>query len=105
MCTITTVAQYNEQKKWLDEMANLFSDIARWDSRKYHILLALRRFGYSNVKLAGSGNSTLKHETQLWLHEATQDDTLSMVIESEELKEFPSTGCSFRWERTKLNDT
>ena len=29
MCTVAAVTQYNEQKKWLDEIENFFLDIAR----------------------------------------------------------------------------
>ena len=51
MCTVTIVTQYNEQNKVLDEIANLFPDmatwVAKWNARKYHIFLAFRRLGYS----------------------------------------------------------
>ena len=64
MCSIATVGEYNEKKKWLDEIANIFPDIKLWinwwDARKYHMFPAFRHFGYSNVTLAESGNSTLK---------------------------------------------
>ena len=70
MCTVATVTQYNEQKKWMDEITNLFPDIARWvalwDTRKYHIFPAFLKFGYSNATLTKSGSSTLKFLTQIW---------------------------------------
>ena len=64
MCSVTTVAKYNDRKKQLEEIANIFpqitSQISWWDARKYHIFPAFRCLGYSNVTLAKSGNSTLK---------------------------------------------
>ena len=29
MCSIATIAEYNEQKKWLDEIANIFPNITQ----------------------------------------------------------------------------
>ena len=64
MCSIATVDEYNEKKKWLEEVANIFPQISSWihwwDARKYHMFPAFRCFGYPSVTLAGSGNSTLK---------------------------------------------
>ena len=83
MCSIATVAEYSEQKQWLDEIANIFPDISQWvtwwDARKSHMFPAFRCFGYSNVTLAESGNAMLKCHTQLWLLEAAQDDTSTML--------------------------
>ena len=42
---------------------------------------AFRDFGYSNVTLAESGNSILKHCMQLWLLEAACDDTSTMLTQ------------------------
>ena len=85
MCSIVTVAEYKEKKKWFDEIANIFPDIywwlTRWDARKHHKFPGFRCFGYLNVTLAKSGNSTLKHCMQLWLLEAAQDDTSTMLIQ------------------------
>ena len=68
MCSIATIAEYKEKKKWLDEIANIFPNITAcitwWDARKYHMFPAFRHFGYSNVTLAENGNSMLKHCTQ-----------------------------------------
>ena len=64
MCSVTTVAEYNDRKKRLGEIANIFPQITSWinwwDARKYHIFPAFKCLGYSNVTLAESGNSTLK---------------------------------------------
>ena len=64
MCLVTTVAEYNDRKKQLEEIANIFPQISSlinwWDARKYHIFPAFRQLGYSNVTLTESGNSTLK---------------------------------------------
>ena len=64
MCCIATVGEYNDKKKWLEEIANIFPQINSWinwwDARKYHMFPALRCLGYLNVTLAESGNSTLK---------------------------------------------
>ena len=49
---------------------------------------AFRQLGNSNITLDKSGNATLKHQTQLWLLEATQDYTSSMLTQIEELKSF-----------------
>ena len=92
MCSITTVAEYNDRKKWLEEIANIFPQITSWinwwDARKYHTVPAFRRLGYSNVTLAESGNSTLKWHTQLWLLEAACDDTSTMLTQIHEVKLF-----------------
>ena len=64
MCFVTTVAEYNDRKKQVEEIGNIFPQITSWiswwDARKYHIYPAFRHLGYSNVTLAESGNSTLK---------------------------------------------
>ena len=68
MCSIATIAEYNEKKEWLDEIANIFLNIMPWitwwDARKYHMFPAFRCFSYSNVTLAEYGNSTLKCHTK-----------------------------------------
>ena len=94
MCTVTTVAEYNDRKKWLEEIANIFPQISSWinwwDARKYHVFPAFRWLGYSNVTLTESGNSMLKWWTQLWLLEAAHDDTSTMLTQIHELKTFPT---------------
>ena len=64
MCSVATIGEYNEKKKWLDEIANIFPDITSWinwwDARNYHMFPAFRYFSYSNVTLSMSGNSMLK---------------------------------------------
>ena len=92
MCSVATVGEYNNKRKWLDEIANIFPDITSWinwwDARKYHIFPAFRHFGYSNVTLAKSGNSTLKCHMQLWLLEAACYDTSTMLTQILEFKSF-----------------
>ena len=114
MCSITTVAEYNDRKKWLEEIANIFPQITSWinwwDARKYHIFPAFRQLGYWNVTLAESGNSTLKWHTQLWLLEAAHDDTPTMLTQIHEVKSFltqqtTSSGrgpCSLSHERADI---
>ena len=45
MCSVATVGEYNEKKKQLEEIANVFPQISSWingwDARKYHIFPAL----------------------------------------------------------------
>ena len=76
----------------MDEIANLFPGITGWllwwDVRWYHIFLAFRWFGYSNITLAESSNARLKCWTQLWLLEVMWDDTAFMLTQIEELKSF-----------------
>ena len=92
MCSVATVAEYNEKKKWLDEIANIFPNITQWltwrDARKYHMFPALRCFGYSNVTSAESGNSMLKCCMQLWLLEAAHDDTSTVLTQIQEFESF-----------------
>ena len=92
MCSIATMAEYNEQKQWLDETAKLFLDISQcviwWDTRKYHMFPAFRPFSYSNIILAKSGNAVLECHTQLWLLEAAQDDTSTMLTQINEFHSF-----------------
>ena len=46
MCLVTTVAEYNDKKKWLEEIANTFPQISSWinwwDARKYHMFPTFR---------------------------------------------------------------
>ena len=92
MCSIATMAEYNEKKKWLDEIANIFPDISwwltSWDAMKYHMFTAFRCFGYLNITLGESGNAMLKHCTQLWLLEAVWDATSTMITQIHELNSF-----------------
>ena len=94
MCSVTTVAEYNDRKKRLEEIADIFPQITSWinwwDAIKYHIFPAFRWLGYSNVTLAESGNFTLKRCTQLWLLEAVHVDTLTMITQIHELQAFLS---------------
>ena len=86
------MAEYNEQKHWLDETANIFSDIYQWvtwwDARKYHMFPAFRHSSYSNITLAESCNATLKCHTQLWLLEAAWGDTSIMLTQINEFHSF-----------------
>ena len=63
LCSVATVAEYNEKKKWLDEIANICLEILQWitwwDARKYYVFPSFRYFGYSDGTLAESGNSML----------------------------------------------
>ena len=92
MCSIATMAEYNNKKKWLDEIANILPDISWWvtwwNARQYHMFPAFRCLGYVNVTLAESGNSTLKELTQLWLLEAAQDNTSTMLTQIHEFNSF-----------------
>ena len=94
MCSVTTVAEYNDRKKQLEEIVDIFPHITSWinwwDARKYHIFPAFRQLGYSNVTLAENDLSTLKRHTQLWLLEASQDDTSTMITQIHELEAFLS---------------
>ena len=69
VCYVATIVEYNEKKKLLDEIADIFPNITWlitwWDARKYHMFPAFRCFGYSNVTLAESGNFMLKCHMQL----------------------------------------
>ena len=69
MCSISTIGEYNEKKKHLNEIANIFPDITSWinwwDARKYHMFPAFRNFGYCNVTLAEGGKLALKCHMQL----------------------------------------
>ena len=49
---------------------------------------AFRHLGYSNITLAKSGNAMLKHCTQIWLLEAAQDDTSTMLTQINEFNSF-----------------
>ena len=107
MCSIETIAEYNEKKKWLDEIANIFPHISQWltwwDARKYHMFPPFRYFGNSNVTLAESGNSMLKCQTQLWLLETAHDDTSTMLTQIHEFKSFltlPNPDDFFKWQRS-----
>ena len=45
MCSVTTVAEYNDGKKWFEEIPNILPAISSWinwwDARKYYIFPAL----------------------------------------------------------------
>ena len=88
MCSIASIEEYKKQKQWLDDIANIFPDISQlvtwWDAREYHIFPAFRCFGYSNVTLAESSNAMFKCHTQLWLLEAAQDNTSTMLTQINE---------------------
>ena len=88
MCSIATVAECNKKKKWLDEKANIFLNITPWITWWYHLFPAFRCFGYSNITLAESGNSTLKCHMQLWLLEAAHNDTSTVLTQIHEFKSF-----------------
>ena len=91
MCSIATVAVYNEKKKWLDEIVNIFPNISQWltcwDARKYHMFPALDALAtqishWLRVVILCS------NATQLWLVEAAHDDTSTMLIQIQEFKSF-----------------
>ena len=92
MCLVATVGKYNDKKKWLEEIANIFQEISSWinwwDARKYHMFPAFRPLGYLNVTVAESGNSTLKWCMQLWLLEVAWDNASTMLTQIHEFKSF-----------------
>ena len=112
MCSVATVAEYNDTKKWLDEIANIFRDISQWlmwwDARKYDMFQVFRCCGYSNITLAESGNSMFKCYIELQLLEAAWDDTSTMLTQIHEFNSFltqvtSSCGkgpCSVMYDRT-----
>ena len=108
MCSVTTVAEYKDRKKQLEEIANIFPQISSWinwvDARKYHIFSTLRQLSYSNVTLAESGYSTLKRCTQLWLLEAAHDDTSTVLTQIHELEVIPDPADFFKWQRSMLTE-
>ena len=103
MCSIATIAEYNEKKKWLDEIAHIFPNISQWltwwYAKKYQMFPAFRSFGYLNVTLAESGDSMLKHCMQLWLLEAACDDTSTMLTQIHE-SVIPNPEDFFKWQRS-----
>ena len=92
ICSIATVAEYNEKRKWLDEIANIFPNISQWltwwDARKYHMFPVFRCHSYLNVTLAESSNLTLKCHMQLWLLEAALNDTSTVLTQVHEFNSF-----------------
>ena len=92
LCNAPTVAKYNELKKLLLEFADIFPAIKPWldwwDARKYHVFPAFRRFGYTGVTLAESGNAQIKRSTSLWLLDAAKDDTTTMIIQCANLQKY-----------------
>ena len=92
LCSAPTVAKYNELQKLLLEFADIFPAIKPWldfwDARKYHVFPAFRRFGYTGVTLAESGNAQIKRSTSLWLLDATKDDTTTMIIQCANLQKY-----------------
>ena len=98
MYSVATVEEYNQCKQ-LDEVANTFPDISEWVrwwyARKYHRFPAFRQFSYSNVTLAKSGNAMLKYHIQLWLLEAAQDDTYTMLTQNDEFHSLLAQASSY----------
>ena len=74
------------------EFADIFHAIKPWldfwDARKYHVFPAFRRFGYTGVTLAESGNAQIKRSTSLWLLDAAKDDTTTMIIQCANLQKY-----------------
>ena len=88
ICSIATVAEYNEKRKWLHEIANIFPDISQWQMPGSVTFPAFRYFSYLSVTLAENGNSVLKCCMQLWFLEAAWDDTSTMVTQIHKFKSF-----------------
>ena len=90
LCVAETVGRFNEIKALLDEYVDLFPKIKpclEWYyARKYHLFPAFRRFNYSGVTLAESGNAQIKRSTKLWLLDAAKDDTTTMIIQCSNLR-------------------
>ena len=49
---------------------------------------AFRRFGYTGVTLAESGNAQIKRSTSLCLLDAAKDDTTTMIIQCANLQKY-----------------
>ena len=50
MCSVTTVGEYIEKKKWLDEIVNISQILLHgqiWDAREVSHVSAFRHFGHS----------------------------------------------------------
>ena len=89
LCLISVVSKYNVLKVKLDELAKIAPVLEKWIEwwhlRRSHIFCPFRTPGLPGVNLTEQGNSSWKPKKPLRLVHAAKNDTVTMVLQEEEL--------------------
>ena len=87
MLSCITIADYDEIKHRLEQLAALVPSIGNWlqwwSARRYNLFPVFRGYCISSLNLAEIGHSTLKKKKLLMLVDASWEDVATMILQNE----------------------
>ena len=91
LCKASTAAEYELLAQQMDRICKR-NNIIRWWNwwkvRRYHLVPALRGFGWTGTNWAEIGQSKMKKHVRIWLISALWEDVINAVGEHAEWKNF-----------------
>ena len=93
ICKAQTFAEY---KLYLDGLEHICRKNKRlhwynwWKARRYHLVPALRGFGWTGSNWAETGHSMMKRHTKVWLSVAAVEDIADFIVQENNYLSFVS---------------
>ena len=84
ICTASTVAEYKLYASGLEEICKRNKCVKWynwWKARRFHLVPALRGFGWTGTNWAEIGHSTMKKNRKVWLSVAAAEDIADMIVQ------------------------
>ena len=84
ICTASTVAEYKLYASGLEEICRRKKCVKWynwWKARCFHLVPALRGFGWMGTNWAEIGHSTMKKNRKVWLSVAAAEDIADMIVQ------------------------
>ena len=84
ICTASTVAEYKLYASGLEEICKrnkCFKWYNWWKARHFHLVPALRGFGWTGTNWAEIGHSMMKKNRKVWLSVAAAEDIADMIVQ------------------------
>ena len=84
ICTTSTVAEYKLYAHGLEEICKRNKCVKWynwWKARCFHLVPALRGFGWTGTNWAEIGHSMMKKNRKVWLSVAAAEDIADMIVQ------------------------
>ena len=91
ICSAQTVAEYKKYSDGLEHICvknNCVRWYNWWKVRRYHLVPALRGFGWTGSNWAEIGHSTMKRSHKVWLSVAAFEDIADFIIQENNYRAF-----------------
>ena len=98
-----TVDEYKKYSKALEDICrdnNIVHWYNWWKVQRYHLVPALRGYGWTGTNWAEIGQSTMKRHRCVWLIYATWEDVCTSIIEENDYINFINNRGKKHWKRT-----